>query len=60
MTNIIQFIPKHAINAAENLAEFIRLCRENLTVFGADLKWEQNYWPTAHITFGNLDQKASR
>jgi hypothetical protein len=57
MTNIIQFIPKHAINAAENLAEFIRLCREELTVFGSDLKWEQNYWPTARITFGNLDQK---
>jgi len=57
MTNIIQFVPKQNSDAAKNLAEFIRLCREELAVFGSDLKWEENYWPTANITFGNLDQK---
>lgn len=57
MTNIFQFVPKQNSDAAKNLAEFIRLCREELAVFGSDLKWEENYWPTANITFGNLDQK---
>ncbi len=57
MANIVQFIPKQNIEAAKNLAEFIRLCREELTVFGNNLIWSENYWPTAHITFGNLDQK---
>ncbi|HDV6632644.1 TPA: hypothetical protein RJX14_001436 [Legionella pneumophila] len=57
MANIIQFIPKTNIHAVKNLAEFIRICKEELTVFGADLKWEENYWQTANITFGNLSQK---
>lgn len=57
MANIVQFIPKQNMDAAKNLAEFIRLCREELTVFGNNLIWSENYWPTAHITFGNLDQK---
>ena len=25
---------------------------------GNNLIWNVNYWPTAHITFGNLNQKA--
>jgi hypothetical protein len=57
MANIFQFIPKHTIESTKNLIEFIRCCKEELTVFGADLKWEENYWQTANITFGNLDQK---
>lgn len=57
MADIIQFIPKQNIDAAKNLEEFIRLCKEELTVFGSDLNWDNNYWPVAGITFGNLDQK---
>lgn len=57
MANIIQFTPKQNIDAAKNLTEFIRICKEKLTVFGSNLKWEENYWPTANITFGNLNQK---
>ncbi len=52
MANIVQFIPKHNIETTKNLAEFIRLCREELTVFGNNLVWDDNYWSTAHITFG--------
>jgi hypothetical protein len=57
MAEIIQFIPKGHLDSAKNLLEFIRVCRHELTVFGADLKWEENYWPDIGVTFGNLDQK---
>lgn len=57
MTKILQFVPKRHIEAAKNLVEFIRLCKNDLTVFGAELKWEENYWITPGITFGNLNQK---
>jgi hypothetical protein len=58
LAEIIQFIPKRDVDARENLAEFIRRCRSELTVFGADLQWDENYWPTAGISFGNMDQKS--
>jgi hypothetical protein len=57
MADIIQFVPKHEISASENLKEFIRLCKEDLTVFGVDLKWDSHYWPSAGITFGNINNK---
>ncbi len=57
MAEIFQFIPKHNIKAAENLVAFIRRCKEELSVFGDNLKWEENYWTTPGITFGNIDQK---
>jgi len=57
MAEIFQFVPKRDVEAAENLSEFIRLCKEELTVFGADLKWNANHWPAPGISFGNLDQK---
>lgn len=41
------FSPKSKLNASENLAEFIRMCREDLKVFGAGLDWEASAWPKA-------------
>lgn len=60
MADIIHFIPKQNIDAAKNLEEFIKLCKVKLTVFGSDLIWENNYWPSAQITFGNLDHKTRK
>lgn len=57
MAEIFHFVPKRNLEAAGNLLEFIRLCKEELTVFGADLKWDDNFWPKPGINFGNLDQK---
>src|SRR5579871_315490 len=57
MVEIFQFVPKRDVEAAENLSEFIRRCRDELTVFGADLIWTSDYWETPGISFGNLDQK---
>ena len=57
MAEIIQFVPKSHLDSAKNLLEFIRVCRDELTVFGANLQWEENYWSDVGVTFGNLDQK---
>jgi hypothetical protein len=44
MVDIAHFMPKHQRDAEANLREFIRLCRHDLTVFGADLDWESWWW----------------
>lgn len=56
MTHIFVFIPKHELTANANLAEFIRACREDLTLFGVDLDWNDNHWREAKAAFGNIDQ----
>jgi hypothetical protein len=56
LADIRYFVPRHEKKARENLTEFVRLCREDLNVFGDDLVWQDDYWPSASITFGNLDQ----
>ncbi|WP_291748987.1 hypothetical protein [Limnobacter sp. UBA3528] len=45
--NLIHFSPTANLTASENLAEFIRMCKEDLTVFSADLDWEATAWPKA-------------
>jgi hypothetical protein len=55
MVNIIQFVPKHKVEASDNLREFIRMCKHDLTVFGGNLNWDSHHWPTPGITFGNID-----
>lgn len=60
MTNIIEFVPLHEKSTQKNLEEFIRMCREDLTVFGKDLDWNLNYWKKPGVTFGNVDQKTSK
>jgi hypothetical protein len=54
MTNVLPFVPRRDRDANANLREFIRMCREDLTVFGADLDWSSNYWAESRVTFGNL------
>jgi hypothetical protein len=56
LADIVLFIPRHELTAQENLDEFIRLCREEFTVFGADLDWHENNWRVARVIFGNLDK----
>lgn len=60
MADIVHFVPRHERSVEENLAEFIRVCRDELTVFGAGLDWSANYWPSAGISFGNLDQRTRK
>lgn len=45
MAEIFHFSPDRDISAAENLLNFINRCRDELTVFGRDVKWDDWKWP---------------
>lgn len=45
MAEILLFTPKYELDCRKNLAEFVEMCRERLTVFGADLDWDAENWP---------------
>ncbi|MDF5223283.1 integrase, partial [Vibrio parahaemolyticus] len=49
MTEIFQFKPKSTLIAAEKLEAFIAKCRDELTVFGSDLKWGEPVWPNITV-----------
>lgn len=53
MSNIFLFTPKAHLTARQNLAEFVTMCRDRLTVFGADLDWYKSSWPGV----GNFTKK---
>ena len=58
MTNIIRFKPRAALEAETNLRRFIDLCRNQLTVFGADLAFDENVWDVSE--FVHVKGKAGR
>lgn len=49
MAEIFLFKPKATLTAAENLEAFISQCRDQLTVFGSDLTWEDPVWPNITV-----------
>ena len=53
MSELKHFAPKSALSASENLREFIRLCRDDLNVFGAGINWEATSWSGA-VNFTKL------
>src|SRR5690606_41478552 len=60
MAEIFVFNPRHEIAAAQNMSEFIRFCREKLTLYEPHFDWSENIWDKAGVTFGNIDQKSVR
>lgn len=44
MSDLILFRPKAELDAAGNLEGFIDSCRNDLTIFGADLPFDENSW----------------
>jgi hypothetical protein len=44
MSEVILFRPKAEFDAAGNLVGFVESCRNDLTVFGADLPFDENVW----------------
>ena len=44
MTEIVHFKSRADLTAFQNVAEFVRLCRDDLTVLGADLPFDSNIW----------------
>lgn len=55
MSNVFQFAPKAQVASRQNLDEFILMCRDRLTVFGADLDWYCHAWPKV----GNFTKKGA-
>lgn len=45
MAEVLLFLPKQSLDAKKNLNDFIEMCRDRLTVFGADLDWGRDTWP---------------
>lgn len=43
-SSLFAFSSRAVLSAEQNLAHFIAACRDELTVFGADLAWEQAWW----------------
>ena len=74
MAEIVLFTPKAELDAAANLRGFVDMCRSKLTVFGADLPFQNDVWDVTdavatkgkggkreRITFSNaatVDQKS--
>ncbi len=44
MTNIVLFKPRRELSAEQNLANFVSLCRNELTIFGAGLEFDEMSW----------------
>jgi hypothetical protein len=44
MSEVILFRPRAELDAAGNLAGFVTSCRNELTVFGADLSFDETIW----------------
>lgn len=44
MATIIHFTPRADLDARANLAGFVGVCRNKLTVFGADLPFDEDVW----------------
>jgi len=53
MSNLVTFVPCAELDAQANLAGFVDLCKSQLAVFGADLKFEENTWDAA----GSIEHK---
>ena len=47
MDKIIQFQPLATSTAKNNLNDFVKLCRDELTAFGNDC-WKDNVWKTPY------------
>lgn len=48
--SIVHFVPPSVRRRSQNLEAFIRLCRDQLTVFGEGLDWSSWAWPGARFT----------
>ena len=47
MGELRHFASKSEKSASENLLEFIRMCKDELPIFGDDLDWNATSWPKA-------------
>lgn len=62
MAELVTFVPKAEVEAAQNLQEFIRMCRDDLTLFNDvnDFSWESHEWPGFNLAkLGNGNRKVT-
>lgn len=50
MAEVVQFVPKAQAIAAQNCAEFVAMAREQLTVFGSELAFDDVVWDVSSAT----------
>jgi hypothetical protein len=50
MAELIIFQPRAELDAVQNLRGFIDSCRNELTVFGANLPFDENVWDITQST----------
>lgn len=61
MAEIVLFTPKAQLDAAENLSGFVDMCRSKLTVFGADLPFQNDVWDvTEAVATKGMEGKLER
>lgn len=61
MIEVVVFKPKAELDAAENLRGFVESCRNELTVFGADLPFDADVWDvTASLDIKGHGKKRQR
>lgn len=48
MPEVILFRPRAELDATANLAGFVASCRNDLTIFGADLPFDENIWDVSN------------
>lgn len=60
MGDIVLFKPNAGVRAETNLRDFIALCKNDLTAFGADLPWESNSWDLTSFLGIKSKRSASR
>jgi len=56
MSVAIVFEPEERLSSNENLNKFIEVCRDELTVFGADLSFDNNVWDLSSF----IEQKSTK
>lgn len=55
MSNVLVFTPSNELESKKNIEEFIRFCRDDLTLFLPNFSWDDDHWPQASLFFGNWD-----
>lgn len=62
MGELVAFVPKAELHAEENLIDFIRMCRDDLTLFNdvEGFRWSSYEWPSFNLAkLGNGNKKVT-
>jgi hypothetical protein len=60
MAEIIHFVACSGLKVEENLKAFVKMCREQLTVFGETLRFEENVWDVSKAVERKARRSATR